>query len=72
MEETSDGSAGGKNNHTARRIAVNDDLDVPTSQRSSSLRDLRYECTRNVASETLRFSCQETFKAGALRQRVGR
>ena len=28
--------------------------------------------TRIVASETLRVSCQENFKAGALRQRVGK
>ena len=70
--ETSDGSAGRKNDHTARRIAVNDDLDVPTSERSSSSRGRRYEWTRIVSSETLRVSCQENFKAGALRQRVGK
>ena len=72
-EETSDGVAWWKkNDHTARRIAVNDDLDIPTSERSSSSRDRRYECTRIVASETLGVSCQENFKAGAMRQRVGK
>ena len=61
-----------KNDHTARRIAVNEDLGVPTSERSSSSRDRRYECTRIIASETLRVSCQENFKAGALRRGVGK
>ena len=52
---------------------MNDDLDVPTpSERSSSLRDRRYECTRIAASETLRVSRQANFKAGAQRQRVGK
>ena len=65
------GAPGKKNDHTARRIAMNEDLDVPThSERSSSLRDRRYECTRIVASETLRVSCLENFKAGALGQNV--
>ena len=42
-----------KKNHTARRIAVNEDLDVPThSERPSSLRDRQYECASIVASET--------------------
>ena len=41
-----------------------------TCERSPSSRDRRYECTRIVASETLRVSCQKNFKAGALRQRV--
>ena len=55
--------------HTSCRIAVNDELDVPThSERSSSSRDRRYECARFVASETLRVN----FKAGELRQRVGK
>ena len=50
----------GKIDHTARRIAVNEDLDVPTrSERPSSSRDRRYEYTTIVASETLRISCQE-------------
>ena len=36
-----------KKDHTARRIAVNDDLDVPThSELSSWSRDRRYKCTR--------------------------
>ena len=48
-------------------------LGVPThSQRPSSSRDSRYEYTSIVASETLRVSCQENFKAGALRQNVGK
>ena len=51
------GLPGGKNDHTAHRIAVNDDLDVPTSEHLSSSRDRRYECTRIVASETLQVSC---------------
>ena len=56
-----------KNDHNARRIAVNDDLDVPTpSERSSSLRNRQYEC------ESLRVSRQAIFKAGALWQRVGK
>ena len=38
----------------------------------SSSRDRRYECTSIVASETLRVSCQENFKAGALRLNVGK
>ena len=57
-EELVTGSPGGrKNDHTARRIAVNDYLDVPTSERLSSSRDRRYECTGIVPSETLRVSC---------------
>ena len=70
------GSPGEKKMATllAELLSRNDDLDVPTmhSERSSSSRDRRYECTRIVASETLRVSCQENFKAGALRQRVGK
>ena len=42
-----------------------------TVERPSSSRDRRYEYTSIVASETLRISCQENFKAGALRQSVG-
>ena len=54
-------------------LAVNEDLGVPThSERPSSSRDRRYEYTSIVASETLRVSCQENFKAGALRQNVGK
>ena len=69
-EETSDGVAWWKNDHTARRAAVNNDL-VPThSERLSSSRDSRYECTSIVTSETWRVSCQENFKAGVLRQRL--
>ena len=65
------GAPGEKKDHTARRIAVNKDLDVPThGERSSSSKGRRYECTTTVASETLRVSCQENFKAGALRQNV--
>ena len=73
VEETSDGVVWWKKMTTLldRRIAVNDDLDVPTGERSSLSRDRRYECTRIVASETLRVSCVENFKVGALRQRVG-
>ena len=42
-----------KYNHTARRIAMNEDLDVSThSERPSSSRDRQYECTSIVASET--------------------
>ena len=48
-----------ENDHTARRIPVNDDLDVKARLRRG---DLPYECTRIVASETLRVSCQENFK----------
>ena len=40
--------------------AVNEDLDVQThSERSSSSRDRRYDCTSIVASETLRVSCRQ-------------
>ena len=54
-------------------LAVNGDLSVPThSERPSSSRDRWYEYTSIVASETLRVSCQENFKAGALRQNVGK
>ena len=54
-------------------LAVNEDLGVPThSERPSSSRDRRFEYTSIVASETLRVSCQENFKAGALRQNVGK
>ena len=63
----------GKYDHAARRIAVNEDRDIPThSERSSSSRDHWYECTSIVARKTLRVSCQENFKAGALRQNVGK
>ena len=74
VEETGDGGAWWeKIDHTARRIAVNEDLDVLTdSERPSSSRDRRYEYTSMGASETLRISCQENFKAGALRQTVGK
>ena len=58
---------------TTLLAAVNEDLDVQTqNERSSSSRDRRYECTSIVASETLRGSCQENFKAEALRQNVGK
>ena len=52
-EETGDGFAWWKKMTacTARRIAVNDDLDVPTSESSSSSSDRRYDCTRIVASQ---------------------
>ena len=54
-------------------LLLNEDLDVPThSERPSSLRDRPYECTSIVAGETLRVSYQENFKAGALRQNVGK
>ena len=68
------GAPGGKKiDHTARRIAVNEDLDVPThSERPSLSRDRRYEYTSIVARETLRVSCQENFKSGALHQNVGK
>ena len=57
---------------TTLLAAVNEDLNVQThSERSSSSRDRQYECTSIVASETLRVSCQENFKAEALRQNVG-
>ena len=47
------GALGEKKNHTARRIAVNEDLDVPThSERPSLSRDCRYDCTSIVTSET--------------------
>ena len=74
VEETGDGGAWWeKIDHTACRIAVNEDLDVPThGERPSSSRDRRYEYTSIVASETLRVSFQENFKAGALRQNVGK
>ena len=63
----------GKDDHTARRVATSENLDVPThSEHSSLLRDRRYECTSIVASETLRVSCQENFNAGMLRQNVGK
>ena len=67
------GSPGGKKT-TTLLAAVNDNLDVPTSERLSLSRGRRYECTRIVVSETLRvmISSQENFKAGALRQRVGK
>ena len=65
--------APGEKKMTTLLAAVNEDLDVQTpSERSSSSRDRWYECTRIVASETLRASCQENFKAGALRQNVGK
>ena len=74
VEETGDGGTWWeKIDHTARRIAVNEDLNVPThSERLSSSRDRRYEYTSIVASETLRVICQENFKGGALRQNVGK
>ena len=56
VEESSDEGAWSKkkNDHTA----VNEDVDVPThSERSPSLRDRQYECTR-IMSETFRDSCQ--------------
>ena len=54
-------------------LAVNEDLGVSThSERPSSSRDRRCEYTSIIASETLRVSCQENFKAGALRQNVGK
>ena len=54
---------------------MNENLDVPIpihSERPSSSRDRRYEYTSIVASETLRVSCQENFKAGSVRQNVGK
>ena len=63
--------APGKKKLTTLLAAVNEDLDVQThSERSSSSRDCRYECTSIVASETLPASCRENFKAGALPQNV--
>ena len=54
-------------------LAVNEDLGVPThSERPSSSRDRRYEYTSIIVNETLRVSCKENFKAGALRQNVGK
>ena len=54
-------------------LTVNEDLGVTThSERPSSSRDRRYEYTSIVASETLRVSCQENFKAWVLRENVGK
>ena len=68
--------ARGEKKMTTLLAAVNEDLDVQTynlnKERSPSSRDHRYECTSIVASETLRVSCQENFKAGALRQNIGK
>ena len=62
-----------KKKMTTLLAAVNENVDVQThNERSSSLRDRRYDCTSIVASETLPVSCQENFKAGALRQTVGK
>ena len=62
-----------KKKMTTLLATVNENLDVQTyNERSSSSRDRWYECTSIVASETLRVSCQENFKAGALRQNVGK
>ena len=74
VEETGDGGALWEIiDLTARRVAVNEDFDVPThSERLTSSRDRRYEYTSIVASETLRVSCQNNFKAGALRQNDGK
>ena len=64
-------SAPGEKKKTTLLVAVNEDLDVQThNELSSSSRDRRYECTSIVASEILRVSCQENFKAGALHQNV--
>ena len=63
------GAPGEKKDHTARRIALNKDLDVSIhSERSSSSNGRRCECTSTIASETLQVSRVENFKAGALRQ----
>ena len=63
----------GEKKMTTLLVAVNEDLDVQThNERSSLSRDRRYECTSIVASEILLVSCQENFKAGALRQNVGK
>ena len=62
-----------KKKNTTLLAAVNENLDVQTHNgRSSSSKDRRYECRSIGASETLRVSCQKNFKAGALRQNVGK
>ena len=71
-EETGDGGAWWKT-MTTLLAAVNENPDVQAhNERSFSSRDRRYECRSIVASETLGVSCQENFKAGALRQTVGK
>ena len=65
--------AHGEKKMTTLLAAVSEDLDVQThSERSSSSTDRWYKCPSIVASGTLLVSCQEKFKAGALRQNVGK
>ena len=72
-EETGDVGTWWKRKMTTLLAAVNENVDVQThTERSSLSRDRRYECMSIVESETLRISCQENFKARALRQNVGK
>ena len=60
-----------KNDHTARRIAMNSDLDVPTSERSSSSRDRGYDCTRSSRVKHCESAVRRTSKRESCVKELG-